>query len=155
MAGKRCNCFSVHFRVAFFSLFIFFFSILMYPINNNINVQVKSTDSHIQQTKNFILCLYSVGMSHSGSTVGVNSKCVDPIVCDFVTCLHVLNAFLHWYSIIALFMSYNNCVCFGSEKINIQVYFPHSPRMSLTIVQFQTWFQIGHNQCRGPDMDQP
>lgn len=69
--------------------------------------------------KDLNMCLCSVGMSHSGSTVSVNSKCLYSIVCDFVMCLHVLNAFLHWYSIIALFMSLNNCVCFVSKEINI------------------------------------
>ncbi len=45
MAGMQCNCFSVHLMSSFFSSL--FFKILIYPINN-INVNVMSTDSHIQ-----------------------------------------------------------------------------------------------------------
>lgn len=65
-------------------------------------------------------CLCSVGMSHSGSTVSVNSKCLNPIVCDFVSCLPVPNAFLHWYSMAIICIIYvNSCVCFVSKEINI------------------------------------
>lgn len=62
----------------------FYFSIWMYPINITIHVNVTSTDSHMQWSKEFIVCLYSVGMSHSGFTVSVNSKCLFSIFCDVV-----------------------------------------------------------------------
>lgn len=49
-------------------------------------------------------------MSHSGSTISVNSKYLNPIGCDFVLCLHVLNAFFALFSYYVIYVSQQLCV---------------------------------------------
>ena len=102
----------------------------------------------ISRAKTLILCLCSVGMSHSGSAVSVNSKCLNPIVRDF--CPPCPNAFLHWYSITALFMSQQLCVlCFKWNQYRV-LFCPLTWDITHYYCQTLDW---NHDQCVGPDVD--